>query len=235
MMRSDAISVFMGMLPAMKTTDPYLADRAGERHPEPDEPGRIQVGKDHAEDDLHAVRAEARGHFFELDVEIGNHRLQRADHERQPDEDERDRNPQGTEDGLYPVWREILPKPPVGRIQTGQRDACHGGRQGERQVNHRIDDAAARKVVAHEHPRDDDPEHAVDARRDERGADRQPIGRDHARVADGRPEKVPAVAERPHGQREQGHEDDHRQIQHGERHRDPEAGQTRASRRTDRQ
>jgi hypothetical protein len=63
------------MLPAMKTTEPYSPMARRERHPELDEPGWIEKGKDHAEDDLHAVRAEAGRHFLELDVGIRDHRL----------------------------------------------------------------------------------------------------------------------------------------------------------------
>ena len=41
-----------------------------------------------------------------------------------------------------------------------QRDARDRRRQGERQIDHGVDDAAAGKVISHEHPRDDDSEHS---------------------------------------------------------------------------
>ena len=65
-----------------------LTDRAGERHAEPDEPGRIEIRQDDAEDDLHAVRAEARRDLFQLDVEVRDDGLQGPHDERQPDENE---------------------------------------------------------------------------------------------------------------------------------------------------
>src|SRR5690606_40547546 len=40
----------------------------------------------------------------------------------------------------------------VRRIQGGERDAGHGGGQGERQVDQRVDQLAARKTVTHQHP-----------------------------------------------------------------------------------
>ena len=67
-----------------------------------------------------------------------------------------------------------------------------GRGQREREIDQGIDDALARKVVAHQHPRDEQAEDRVDARRDERGAEAQPVGRHRARARDGRPELVPS-------------------------------------------
>ena len=70
--------------------------------------------------------------------------------------------PSGLKTRLDAVRRQELAEPASRRVQAGQRDASDGGRQRKRQIDHRVDDATAGKVVAHEHPGDDDPEHAVD-------------------------------------------------------------------------
>ena len=74
------------------------------------------------------------------------------------------------------------PIQPLLRIERGQRDAGHRGRQRERQVDQRVDDALAGERVAHQHPGDEQPEDRVEQRRGERGAEGEPVRR-HARAA----------------------------------------------------
>src|SRR5690554_8206084 len=49
---------------------------------------------------------------------------------------------------IYPEVREGAPEPPRWHEQRRERDARHGGGQRERQVDERVQEAAARKAVA---------------------------------------------------------------------------------------
>ena len=60
--------------------------------------------------------------------------------------------PSGVNATLMPQRLERRAEPPVRRIERGQRDAGHRRRQRERQIDQRVDDPAARKLVADEHP-----------------------------------------------------------------------------------
>ena len=51
--------------------------------------------------------------------------------------------------------REQAADPAVRTIDGGERDAGDRGRQGERQVDHRVDQPAAGKVVAGQNPGDE--------------------------------------------------------------------------------
>ena len=83
---------------------PVFADGARERQREAGQPRRVQIRQDHA-----AARPASRSAprlvaaSSSLDVEILDHRLQRADDERQPDEDQRDRDAERREGDLDAV------------------------------------------------------------------------------------------------------------------------------------
>ena len=62
-----------------------------------------------------------------------------------------------------PMLREVLAEPAVLGVERGERDTGDGGRQRKRQIDQRIDDAPAGKVVAHERPGPSiSPNHDVD-------------------------------------------------------------------------
>ena len=89
------------------------------------------------------------------------------------------------------------PPDPAGvGIDRGQRDAGDRGRQRERQVDQRADQPLGREIVAHQHPGDEQAEHAVDRRRDHRRAEAT-AGRRRARASreGGVAEDVPALAD----------------------------------------
>ena len=91
------------------------------------------------------------------------------------------------------------------------------------------------KLVAHEHPRDQQAEHGVDARGRERRAERQPVRRDDARIRDRRPRTPPTRASPPAtGSVSERNQHDEAQIEQREAHRQPEARQdaTASTRRT---
>jgi hypothetical protein len=102
MMISGVISDTMGMLPAMKMTEPYSPMRAREGHGKAGQ----QRGRDGGEDDAgrrsaSACRAQAGGGLFQFFLGVFQHRLHRAHHEGQADEDQRDHHPVA---GLKASW-----------------------------------------------------------------------------------------------------------------------------------
>ena len=90
MISSGVISDMPGMLPEMKMTEPYSPTRAGEGQREAGEQGRQDRRQDHAAEGLPAGGAQARRRLLDLRLEILQHRLHRADDERQADEGQRD-------------------------------------------------------------------------------------------------------------------------------------------------
>ena len=213
MMSSGTISVFIGMLPEMKTTEPYspTALRKGQR--EPGEQRRCHRGKDDSREGLPAPGAETGGGLFHVDIEIVEHRLHGADDERETDEDECHRYAEPGIRDFDPQRVEVLPDPAVGCIQRRERDAGDGGRQSEWKVHSGIDQPPARKPVAHQDPGYQETEHGVDHRRNKRCAERHPIGGQYARGRNGRPEGGPREIGRAgkHG----GERNQHHQAQVG--------------------
>ena len=115
-----------------------------------------------------------------------------------------------------------MPDPALLRVDRGERDARDGGRQGERQIDEGVDEPAARELVAHEDPGEQDAEDHVDQRAHERRAEAQAVRGEHARTRHRGPELRPAhrgALEDHGGERE---EHDQRQVQHGEAHGEPE-------------
>ena len=87
---SGVISVRIGMLPAMKITEPYSPTPRAKASAKPVSAAGKIAGKQDARERLPAARAQARRGLFELAVEIFEHRLHRAHDERQADEGQRD-------------------------------------------------------------------------------------------------------------------------------------------------
>ena len=93
MISSGVISVFMGMLPAMKITEPYSPSARANASAKPGQQRRPHHRQDDAPEGLPAVRAQAGGRLFDFRVQILQHRLHGADDERQPDEGQRHQTP----------------------------------------------------------------------------------------------------------------------------------------------
>ena len=89
MMSSGAISVIIGMLPAMKITEPYSPSARAKASAKPVSSAGSTRREDHAAEGLPAGRAERGGGFLELGLEVLEHRLHGAHHERQADEGQR--------------------------------------------------------------------------------------------------------------------------------------------------
>ncbi|MCY1546399.1 hypothetical protein D9M68_823950 [compost metagenome] len=115
--------------------------------------------------------------------------------------------------------------PAVAGQQRGERNAGHGGGQRERQVHQRVHDLLAREGVTHQHPGHQQAEHHVHTGRDERGAEGQAVGRQHARRGDGLPELRPGQREGLEHQRRERDQHDQAQVKHREAERELEARQ----------
>ena len=90
MMTSGVISETIGMLPAMKITEPYSPIARAKAIAKPVSSAGAIDGKITLAEGLPARRAQAHRRFFQLLLGVLQHRLHRAHHERQADEDQRD-------------------------------------------------------------------------------------------------------------------------------------------------
>jgi hypothetical protein len=70
--------------------------------------------------------------------------------------------PAGREGELYAKLRQRSTDPTIRRIECGKGNAGDGGRQGERQIDHRIQQSPRGESIAGEHPGNDQSEHRVD-------------------------------------------------------------------------
>ena len=87
---SGAISETIGMLPAMKMTEPYSPTPRAKASAKPvSRAGRI-AGRITRENVCQRLAPRRRGRLLDLGVEVLQHRLDRAHDERQADEDQGD-------------------------------------------------------------------------------------------------------------------------------------------------
>ena len=152
-MSSGAISVTIGMLPAMKTTEPYSPSARANASAKPVSSAGSTIGKIDAAEGLPARRAERRRRFLDLARQVLQHRLHRAHDERQADEGQRDEDAERRERDLDAERLEQRADPAVRREERGQRDAGHRRRQRERQVDQRVDERACRESDSAPAPR----------------------------------------------------------------------------------
>ena len=172
------------MLPAMKMTEPYSPTPRAKASAKPGNRRRSYRRKDDAHERLPATGAQTRGRLFELAIEILQNRLHGAHDERQSDERQRDDDSQPRESNVNSERRERATEAAVRRVDRRQRDAGDRGRQGERQVDERVEEPLARKLVAHQDPSDERPEHEVNRSRDERRAEAEAVRGDGTRRGD---------------------------------------------------
>ena len=164
MISSGEISVRIGMLPEMNTTDPYSPTARANASAKPVSQAGIEVRQDDARQHRRSgwrprlVAASStsgsRSSMTGCSVRTTNGR---------PMKISAIVTPSGVNATLIPYGSSSCAEPAVRRVDRRQRDAGHRGRQRERQVDQRVDDAAAGKRVAHQHPRDEQAEHRVDA------------------------------------------------------------------------
>jgi hypothetical protein len=119
---------------------------------------------------LPARGAQAGGGFFQFFFGVFQHRLHRAHHKGQANEDQRNHHAVGVEGQLNAQRLEVLANPAVARQQRGQRNARHGSGQRKGQVHQRVHDLFAKKVIAHQHPSHQQAKKHIDQRGDQRRA-----------------------------------------------------------------
>jgi len=107
-----------------------------------------------------------RGCILHLAIELEQDRLHRAHHERQRHEQESDQDSPALETHVH-TDRRLRP------VEGKQRQARNDRREGERELDERVDDALTREAVADEGPRDRRPGNGVHERDDERDPERQ--------------------------------------------------------------
>src|SRR4029077_16894701 len=162
-MSSGVISVFMGRLPAMKMTEPYSPTARANDSVKPVSSAGSTVGRmmrRKAE-----KRAAPRGFppFLKMPLYLQQRRLHGAHRERHADEGEGKGHAQPGVGDLYPQRLKVAADPPLLGKHGGERDAGDRGGHRKRHVDQSVDQLAARKVVAHQGPGDDEAEHQVDA------------------------------------------------------------------------
>jgi len=197
----------------MKMIEPYSpTPRAKAR--EPGEHRRDQRRQHHPGQGPEPGGAQGGGGLLDLLVDLGDQRLHGSHREGQPDEHHGDEDPHRRIGRLDTEPGERRAEQTVRRIERGQRDAGHRGRQREGQIHGRIHELAAREAVAGQNPGDQEAEDRGGERRDRRHAEAQPQGAGNARIGgdvpDPRDPEAGRLGDKP-GERQQ--------------HDEPEAGQ----------
>ena len=144
MTRSGAISVFIGMFPEMKTTEPYSPEAPGEGERRAGQERGEDLGEEDAPERLEPAGAEARRGVLDLGVEAREDRLERPHREGEAEEDERDADAERREGDRDAERGERPAEPAVRGVERRQRDAGDGGREGEREVDEGVEEAPAR-------------------------------------------------------------------------------------------
>ena len=181
-----------------------LADRAPEGEPDAGQHRRPQGRQDDAAEDRPRLGAERLGGLLGLALEAHQHGLDRAHHERQRHEQQREHD-------RDPRVGDVDADRPARPVEREQDEAGHDRRQRERQVDQPVDDPLAGELVADEHPGDHRPDDGVDGRHDQRDDQRQPDGGLRLRARDGVPERRHAAVERLHDDGGERDQDDQRQ------------------------
>lgn len=173
-----------------------FADAAREGEREACEKRGQEGGQDHLDDSLKPRRTERGGGFFEFPVEIGEYGLHRAHHEGQADEDEGDDDAERRIGNLYPERHEPAAEPAIRCVESGEGETGHRRRQGEGQVDRRIEKPLAGKLITHKHPGGEKAEDDIHPRRNECCTERKFQRGNGSRVEGEPPELVPAEPRR---------------------------------------
>ena len=193
-MSSEAISVFIGMLPEMKITEPYSPSAARKGGDESGDQRGLQSRENHAAERGKTAGAEQRGGFFHRRIQIFDSRLHGSDDKRQANEGERDHDAERRECRLDAERLQPAAHPSVLRIDGGERNTGDRGGKRERHVDQRIQNSAAGKIVAHQRPGDNQSEECVDQRCDQGCSESQPPGRQGSWIENGFAELRPGCA-----------------------------------------
>ncbi len=219
-----AISETFGRFPAMKITDPYSPTARAKASAKPVSKRREDRRQDHAGEGLPAARAERGRRFLELGIKVEQHRLHRAHHERQADEDQGHQNAERGERNLHAGEREQPAEPAILGEQGRERNARDRRRQRKRNIDDRIEQPPPRKLVAHQRPGHDRAEDKIDRRRRERKAEAQFQRIQGAAARHDRPELRETQRRRLEKKPAERNENDQREPRQGQPERDPESG-----------
>src|SRR5881628_2788550 len=165
-MRTGAISVRNGMLPEMKTTEPYSPSERAKASAKPVTTAGRMDGKI-TRNTVCRRFAQARGGLLDVPVEALEHGLQGTDHEGEADEDQHEHD---AEPRVRPLDAErhqeaAVPAPGDEQIRIDEPGDRRREREGE--VDERVEEALERELVAHEDPRHEDTDPHVDDGRGE--------------------------------------------------------------------
>ena len=138
------------------------------------------------------VSSETGGGFLDLGVKVDQHRLNRAHHERNTDENHRNKNSNWRERHLDADFGKRRAEPAFLREQRGQCDAGNGGRQREGNVHDGVKDAAPWKAVSHQRPDNHQSHHQIDDRSGKRQAERNLQRVEGAAAGEDAPELIEA-------------------------------------------
>ena len=147
------ISVFIGWLPAMKITAPNSPRQRAKASEQPARNAGKIAGKITLRRICKSLAPSVRPASSTSAAEILDHRLHGAHHERQAGEGHRDARCRAA--CRRPECRarvERRAEPAVLGEQRGQRQAGDRGRQRERHIDQRIEQALAGKLIARQHP-----------------------------------------------------------------------------------
>ena len=212
-MSSGMISVYPGMLPAMKITDPYSPMARAKASVKPVRTAGAAAAGRPAEGSCKRLAPRSRRRLLVLPLALPQHRLDGPHDEGQADEDERDQDAERREGDAEAEARtgaarsspssrssevRAMPATAVGSAKGRSISASTKRRPG--------------KPVAHQHPRDENTEDGIDERGDERGSEADAERRERARVRKLGPELRPADAGRLDEEHQQRDQHDEREI-----------------------
>ena len=139
-----------------------LADGAREGQGKASQQGGYQGWPDDADEGLQAVGAQAGRRLFELAFALLEDRLQGAHHKGQADEGEGDDDPCRVIGQLDAKRLQPLTNPAIPGKDGAQSNPRDRGWHGKGQIDEGVDEAASRKLIAHQDPGQDQAEQAVD-------------------------------------------------------------------------
>ena len=139
-MRSGAISVFIGMLPEMNTTEPYSPSARANARAKPVRSDGQERGQDHAHEGLQARRAQHRRGLLEIGIESSSTGCTVRTTNGRPTNVSATTTPSGVNATLMPSAASGRAEQAVRRVDRRERDARDRGRQRERQIDERVDD-----------------------------------------------------------------------------------------------
>ena len=227
MISSGVISVTIGMLPAMKITEPYSPTARAKASAKPVSSAGSSAGRMTRRKVCQRPAPRRRGGLLQLGLESSSTGCTVRTTNGRPMKVSATTTPSGVKATLMPSGSSGCPIQPFSRVERGQRDAGDRGRQRERQIDQRVDEPLAGKAVAHQHPGDEQAEDRVDQRGDQRRAESQAVRGQHARRRSPCPERGPGQREGLEERRRQRDQHDQAQVQQREAQREAEARATR--------